>query len=466
MSKAVNAGLWYAVSNVTLRAVSIITAPIFTRLLTTADYGQVNNFVTWQNILGSVVCLCLSYSIGRAKIDFKDDFYGFISSIQGLSLFVGMTLLVITMPFLGPLARMMEMDKSLLITMFVLLALSPSMDYLQTRYRYEYRYKENIIISIVHTIGIIGFSLIFILLSELDHRYIARIYGSVVTTVLIAGVCFFVNLRKGRKLYHKAYWKYALKYCLPLIPHGLAMIVLAQIDRIMIIKMVGASEAGLYSFGYSYAIVLSIITNAVMFAWQPWVYEKISEGKHDDVRRSNKKLNQLGLVATFLFILITPEVIMLLGSRPFWPAMMMVSPVITGTLFQLFYQFYSMIEMYCKKTVYVGIGSMVVAILNVVLNYFFIPRYGYVAAAYTTMVSYLLLMIYHWCVYRHIFEWRVMCEGQIASYVLLAIAGSILIPMIYHQYLLRFLMVVGLLSVYILCNKSEMKIWYLRGKEY
>ena len=196
------------------------------------------------------------------------------------------------------------------------------------------------------------------------------------------------------------------------------------------------------------------------------LYEKTSEGKHDDVRRSNKKLNQLGLVATFLFILITPEVIMLLGSRPFWPAMVMVSPVIAGTLFQLFYQFYSMIEMYCKKTVYVGIGSMVVAILNVVLNYFFIPRYGYVAAAYTTMVSYLLLMIYHWCVYRHIFEWRVMCEGQIASYVLLAIAGSILIPMIYHQYLLRFLMVVGLLSVYILCNKSEMKIWYLRGKEY
>ena len=74
MSKAVNAGLWYAVSNVVLRAVSIFSAPIFTRLLTTADYGQVANFNIWQNVLASVFCLCLSYSIGRAKIDFKDDF--------------------------------------------------------------------------------------------------------------------------------------------------------------------------------------------------------------------------------------------------------------------------------------------------------------------------------------------------------------------------------------------------------
>lgn len=457
MSKAVNAGLWYAVSNVVLRAVSIFSAPIFTRLLTTADYGQVANFNIWQNVLASVFCLCLSYSIGRAKIDFKDDFYGFISSIQGLSLLVGMSLLVITMPFLDPLARMMEMDKSLLITMIVLLALSPSMDYLQTRYRYEYRYRENIIISIIHTIGVIGLSLVFILLSELDHRYIARIYGSAVTTILLAGACFFVNYRKGKKWYNKVYWTYALKYCLPLIPHGLAMIVLAQIDRVMILKMVGASEAGLYSFGYTYAIVLSIITNAVMFAWQPWVYEKISEGKHEDVRHSNKKLNQLGIVATFFFILITPEVIMLLGSRSFWPAMVMVSPVIAGTLFQMFYQSYSMIEMYCKKTIYVGIGSMVVAILNVVLNYIFIPRYGYASAAYTTMVSYLLLMLYHWCVYRCIFEWKVMCEGQIVFYVFLAIAGCILIPMVYHQYLIRYLMVVALLWVYIWCNKSEIK---------
>lgn len=43
-SKALRAGLWYTVSSITLKAISIFTAPIFTRLLTPEDYGKFNVF--------------------------------------------------------------------------------------------------------------------------------------------------------------------------------------------------------------------------------------------------------------------------------------------------------------------------------------------------------------------------------------------------------------------------------------
>ncbi|MFK2360612.1 oligosaccharide flippase family protein [Bacteroides fragilis] len=73
MSKPLKAGIWYSASNIMLRSVSIITAPIFTRLLTTEDYGKISNFTSWQNILAIFMGVFLNYSIGRAKIDFKDD---------------------------------------------------------------------------------------------------------------------------------------------------------------------------------------------------------------------------------------------------------------------------------------------------------------------------------------------------------------------------------------------------------
>ena len=51
-----------------LRSVSIITAPIFTRLLTTEDYGKISNFTSWQNILAIFMGVFLNYSIEPAAI--------------------------------------------------------------------------------------------------------------------------------------------------------------------------------------------------------------------------------------------------------------------------------------------------------------------------------------------------------------------------------------------------------------
>ena len=76
-------------------------------------------------------------------------------------------------------------------------------------------------------------------------------------------------------LFNWDYWIYALKIALPLIPHNLALVILVQIDRIMIKDICGESDAGIYTFGYSYAILLSIFTNAIGQAWLPWFNDKM-----------------------------------------------------------------------------------------------------------------------------------------------------------------------------------------------
>lgn len=446
-SKALKAGIWYTVSSIALRAVSIVTAPIFTRLLTPGDYGKFNNFFSWQTILACVFGLCLNYSIGRAKIDYKDEFNGFISSIQTLSMFMGLATLIICLPFLNALSSFMEIDKSLLISLMVMLIVSPSIDYLQSKLRFEYKYGQNIIIAIINTIFSVGLSITLILLSELEFRYAARIMGSVVPTLFIGVYAVVYLYVKGRKFIKPDYWKYALRISLPMIPHGLAMVLLSQIDRIMLIKLDGDVAAGLYSFGYSYALLISLFTNAIMNAWQPWLYEKVAAGNYDEIVRSNRVINALAFFIAICLIIIGPEVIMILGSAPFYESKWMVPPVIAGCLFQFIYGYFSLMEIYCKKTEYIAFGSVAAAVVKIILNYFFIPRFGFIGAAYTTMLSYGLLLCYHWLIFKKVFKHKIFAEGQLVKIIILATLITFLLIFIYSNVKLRYLILIAFITI-------------------
>lgn len=454
-NKPLKAGVWYTVSNIAIRGISIITAPIFTRLLSTSDYGLVNNFCSWQDILGCFFGLGLSYSIGRAKIDYKDDFDGYISSVQTLNVIVGLLLLIIVLPFLGPLSAFMEMNKALVISMCVTLVFSPSLTYYQTKLRFEYRYKENVAIAVANTLGVVAISIILILISENEYKYIGRIFGNIIPLILLGVISLIIIWKKGKKYIVLPYWRYALRLSLPMIPHGLAMIALAQIDRIMILKMDDASAAGIYSFGYSYAIILSVVSNAILAAWMPWLYETVDKKDYASVINVNKKINLAICVSAFVFVVMAPEAIMLLGSKPFWEAKWMVVPVILGTLAQFFYNLFANMEIYCKKTYYMAIGSVSAAIVNYVLNLIFIPKYGYIAAAYTTMAGYVLLLIYHWSVFKKVFKGNIFAEKQILGLLLLTSLGSFAFMALYENIIVRYIGLVVVLLVYGYFNRDS-----------
>ena len=140
---AVKSGFWYVISNVLLRAVGIITAPIYTRMLTTAETGYANNFNNYVSMLSVVMGLCLIYSVGRARLDHADRFDEFMSSIQSLSGLFGLIVLAV-MFFVCPEEGMLKMSRLVVMILFAYLALYPSIDYMQYKYRFEYKYKQNI----------------------------------------------------------------------------------------------------------------------------------------------------------------------------------------------------------------------------------------------------------------------------------------------------------------------------------
>ena len=391
----VKSASWYTISALLLRGVSIITAPIFTRLLSTSDYGLANNFTTWTQFISCISGLGLSTAILRGKVEFDRDYKQYLSSVQFLGFVFAGILLLIAIPFSGVLADFMNMDQWLVIVLFVYLLVYPSVSYMRINYRFEYRYKTNIFVSVIATIGNVFTSIILILVFS-NVRYVGRILGSVIP-MFVMGLIFFIQIAKeGKTGYNRDYWIYALRLGIPLIPHSLAMIVLGQIDRVMIIKMCGSSQAGIYGFAYSYATIISLLTHALNEAIQPIIYSKLKQESHESIN-SMTFLTTLGILcAGFLMILLVPETFKILGTKAYYEGVYVVFPVIIGSAFQYMYQNYACVEIYYKKSIWMAVGSMLAALINAGLNYILIPRYGYMAAGYTTGFGYLFLAIFHY----------------------------------------------------------------------
>ena len=118
---------------------------------------------------------------------------------------------------------------------------------------------------------------IYILVINANDKVIARILGLVLVEMIGFSWLSFVQIIIGKIFYSKKYWKYAILFNLPLIPHYLSQIVLNSADRIMISSMVGESEAGIYSLAYSLSSIMTLFNTALMQTLNPWIYKKIKE---------------------------------------------------------------------------------------------------------------------------------------------------------------------------------------------
>ncbi len=465
-TKAVKSGFWYVISNVLIRSVGIITAPIYSKLLTTEETGYANSFLSYVSIITVVTCLCLIYSVGRAKLDFKDEFDEFMSSIQTLSSGFGLIVMILMM-IICPAEGMMNFPRYVVIMLFAYLTIFPSIDYMQYKYRFEYRYKENIAISVFITISTVVLTVAFILLFPSD-KGLMKILGTLVPSSAVAIWCYINILKSGKTLYKKKYWVYALKIGLPMIPHGLSLSILSRIDTTMVQNTCGFSDAGLYTSGYTIGTLLTFIIGAVGQAWLPWFNEQMYAENRDAIREKNKILMFYGCVLTIFFIAAAPEAVKILFmfNRTYWDSMWVVPPVALGTLCQYFYTNYVNLELYMKKTTIIAGNSILAAVINTGLNAYFIPKYGYIAAAYTTLAGYFILMILHFLSTRLMLKEKIYADGLYFIMVILTSVVSITLTALYSQWILRYVLLIAVALILAIIKKNDiiMAICFVRRK--
>ena len=409
ISVQAKASIWYTICNFLQKGISFVVVPVYVRMLTTDEYGEWSVFQSWRDIL--IIFASLNLYAGvytKAMVDNKEDRDRYTSSMQGLGTLFSIAMLCIYIPTHQWSNRIIGLDTPYMLLLFLYFIVYPAFSFWGARQRIEYKYKSMVAATIV--VSILTPLVSILLLYNTDLRAEALIVGYLIVQCLV-GLFFYVyHFVKGKCFYDGAYWKYATKFNIPLIPHYLSLIILNQSDRIMIKHLCGDGDAGIYSFAYQIASVVNMLISAVNGSRVPWTYEQLRDRTYGELKRITSILVLFMATLVFLISLLSPEIIMILGTEEYQIAVYVIPVVAVGIFYTFVYDLYASVEFYFGATKYVMYASVTGAVANLILNAIFIPKYGFMAAAYTTLVCYMIFMLMH-----YFFSKKVLKEQRIGQ---------------------------------------------------
>ncbi|MGI6226643.1 MAG: lipopolysaccharide biosynthesis protein [Peptococcales bacterium] len=387
------AGGFYLIGNLFNKAIAFFMVPIFTRLMSTTDYGIVNTYMSWVSILSLIVGLSLGSSIRSAYIDFKEDLDSYVSSIFFLSLinFVITSSIIIILTYY----YRERLDIVLVILCLMQSYMTFIINSMDIRYMISMDYiRKTLLLSLPNIITAI-LSIICLLNME-DNKYLGRIIPYVVVTSFVGTYYLIKSFYKGRKYIDFRYWKYAIKLSVPLIFHGLSINILSNSDRTMITLFRNASETGIYSLAYNFSMVASVVTTSLESVWIPWFTQKLKDNKKKEINEAAKIYIEIVLVVMIGILMIGPEVLALISPEEYWSGKILIPPVVLASFFIFLYSISVDLEYYYKSTKIIAANTFIAALVNLILNFIFIPRYGALAASYTTVVAYIISFAIHY----------------------------------------------------------------------
>lgn len=403
ISVQAKASIWYTICNFFQKGISFVVVPIYIRLLTTDEYGEWSVFLSWVSILIIFASLNLYagvYTKTLVDMDDSKDRDKYTSSMQGLGTIVSIALLGIYWLSHDWCNKLLDLDTPFMLLMFLYFIVYPAFCFWSYRQRVEYKYHSMVIASIAISVLTPVISIFLLIFTELRAK--ALILGYLITQCAIGLVFYIYHFCKSKYFYDKRYWKYALKFNIPLIPHYLSLIILGQSDRIMIKYYCGESDAGIYSFAYQIASVINVLIAAINSSRVPWTYEQMKAKIYDRLKKVTNTLAAMMAGVTLVICLISPEIISIVGTKEYSVAVYIIPIVTLGVYYTFIYDLYASIEFYYGATKYIMYASVAGALLNIALNAIFIPLYGFIAAAYTTLVCYSAFLLIHYMFARKV----------------------------------------------------------------
>ena len=385
------AAFWFLICSFLQRGISMITTPIFTRLLTTSEYGQFSIFNSWFSVVTVFVTLNLYSGVFmQGLIKYDKERKVFSSSMQGLTVTLVGIWTVIYLLFHDFWNNLFSLTTVQMLAMLLMIWTSSIFNFWASEKRVEYKYKSLVLLTILVSIAKPFIGIIFVINAK--DKVTARILGLALVELIAYFWIFVRSMIKGKKFYSHKFWKHALLFNLPLVPHYLSQTVLNSADRIMI----GNAEAGIYNLAYSISLIMTLFNSAVSQTMGPWMYQKIKEKNIKDIAPISYALLILVAFANILLIAFAPEVIRIFAPESYYDAIWVIPPVALSVYFMFSYDLFAKFGFYYEKTKFIMIASMLGALLNIILNYIFINIYGYIAAGYTTLVCYIVYVLGHY----------------------------------------------------------------------
>ena len=388
------AGILYFIATLFNKGIGFVTVPIFSRILTTTDYGTVTTFNSWVSMVSVFISLALYNAVRNSFVDMNEKerphFLSTIITFTVLIFFVVMGV-CLSATIIIPKNINMALVYMCVVQSFGYALINDYSYYLMMSYRYRYRAALMVLPGLISVI----LSICSILFIVKERLYLGRIVPTTLVYAAFAIIILISIYSKIKPEINIKYLKYGLVIALPLVLHSIALQILSQSDRVMITSLRSASETGIYSLVYNLSMIATVITTSLDGIWVPWFTERLKKREICEINTVAIDYVHLMTYAMIGLILVGPEILKIFADQRYWEGMSIIPPIALANYMIFMYTMYVYIEHYYKKTVYITKNTLIAAGLNVLLNFIFIPQFGYVAAAYTTLISYFVAFVLH-----------------------------------------------------------------------
>lgn len=439
----IKASIVFLIATLLTKGMTFITTPIFTRIMSENDMGIIGTYNSWKGIYEILATIALVnggvFNVGMSK--HQENRNEYVSSILWLCIITASLSGILLISIYPYIKGIIQIPQSLIVLMIMQTILIPGQTFWLAKQRYEFKYRAAFIVSIANSVigQLIAIIAIFIADKNLS---VIRLWVENFPTLVVGFVLSVILTCKGKKICDRDIWKNESIFAITLIPHYLASIVLTSSDRIMVANLDSLSNAGIYTVVYGVATIGTIVWSAIQSSLTPTIYEKLNSNTLDGIDKLANNIVLIFGIISILISLLGPEVITIMGPKSYSSGAYAIPPIVGAIFISCLYNLFSMIEFYHNKGLFITFASIIAGILNIVLNLLFIPRFGYVAAGYTTLASYCVLSILHYVNMKRIEKRKIYNNRNLFIICSIVLVVCIFTSFLYKYIVLRYLIIV------------------------
>jgi O-antigen/teichoic acid export membrane protein len=425
-------GAAYTAASIFSKLIAVALLPLYTRYLTTADYGAAE--VMFAAVVSASIVVRFGAIEALLRFYYKggEDPDRVVATSFAALFWLATAAALIALPFAKPisealLARPAADLARISIAGLWVLTLN---EYLLTLFRLEERARAYFLTTLINVIAAIGLTVILVVGEGEGARGLllgSYVSGAAVVLALIAIHWRRLSLRVEWPLLRRLG-----RFGVPTMPAELSLYLLNFVDRIVIVRYAGLAEAGLYSLAVKFAQGVNVLVRGFQLAWPPLAYSIREDG---EARRAYAAI-VTWFVAVCAFVvagmwLFSRWMVRALATPEFFPSYEAIGLVATGVTLYALYMVLLVILGRTGRTEFNFPATIAALLVNVALNVALVPSLGIVGAGLALVASYLVVVALMYAFTQRLFpvgyEW-----GRLARVVAIAaavvLAGELLLP--------------------------------------
>jgi O-antigen/teichoic acid export membrane protein len=425
-------GAAYTASSVTSKLIAVALLPLYTRYLTPADYGAAEVLITGVIAASIVIRLGIIEALLRFYYQAGEKPNEVVKTAFASLLWTTTIGLALAIPFAGPLSELLldHSDPGLMRIAIFGLWVFTMFEFLTALFRIDERAKAYFAFTVANVLVTIPVT-VWLVVGE-GKGASGLLWGQYGTGAVFLAGLVIAQRRRLAAIPDFPLWRRMLRWGLPTMPAELSLYSLNFIDRVLIVRLVGLSDAGLYSLSVKFAQAVNVLVKGFQLAWPPLAY---SIQDDDEARRAYAVIvTWFVSVTTFVVAgmwLLSRWIVRALAAPEFFDSYKTIGLLSTGVTLYALYLVLVIILGRTGRTEFnfpaTGAGTLV----NIGLNLALLPSMGIVGAGVSLVASYAVVLVLMYVFTQRLFpvpyEWLRLGQAVGLAAALVA-AGELLLP--------------------------------------